>query len=187
MSAEPCPACLGRRLKPEALAVKVGGRSIDEVSGRPSRTSIAFFDELQLYAARARDRREDPQGDPGPPRLPGERGHRLPEPRPAARRRSRAASRSASGSPPRSARSSWASSTSWTSRPSASTSATTASYRHAALDARPGQHRHRRRARRGDHPLGRLGPGPRPRRRRPRRTARRARARRRIWRGFRSR
>ena len=31
MSAEPCPACRGRRLKPEALAVRVGGRSIDEV------------------------------------------------------------------------------------------------------------------------------------------------------------
>ena len=30
MSAEPCPACNGRRLKPEALAVKVGGRSIDD-------------------------------------------------------------------------------------------------------------------------------------------------------------
>ena len=32
MSAEPCPACEGRRLKPEALAVRVGGRAIDEVS-----------------------------------------------------------------------------------------------------------------------------------------------------------
>jgi excinuclease ABC subunit A len=48
MSAERCPACLGRRLKPEALAVKVGGRSIDEVSGETIADSIAFFDELSL-------------------------------------------------------------------------------------------------------------------------------------------
>ena len=37
MSAEPCPACKGRRLKPEALAVTVGGRSIDEVASRHHR------------------------------------------------------------------------------------------------------------------------------------------------------
>jgi excinuclease ABC subunit A len=48
MSAERCPACLGRRLKPEALAVKVGGRSIDEVSGETIADSIAFFDDLSL-------------------------------------------------------------------------------------------------------------------------------------------
>ena len=46
MSAEPCPACSGRRLKPEALAVTVGGRSIDEVAGETIADSIAFFDEL---------------------------------------------------------------------------------------------------------------------------------------------
>jgi len=48
MSAEPCPACKGRRLKPEALAVKVGGRSIDEVAGETIAESISFFDELTL-------------------------------------------------------------------------------------------------------------------------------------------
>src|SRR6266545_6034679 len=48
MSAEPCPACKGRRLKPEALAVKVGGRSIDEVSGETIADSISFFEELSL-------------------------------------------------------------------------------------------------------------------------------------------
>jgi excinuclease ABC subunit A len=48
MSAEPCPACNGRRLKPEALAVKVGGRSIDEVAGETIVDSIAFFDELKV-------------------------------------------------------------------------------------------------------------------------------------------
>jgi excinuclease ABC subunit A len=48
MSAEPCPACGGRRLKREALAVKVGGRSIDEVASETISDSIAFFEELEL-------------------------------------------------------------------------------------------------------------------------------------------
>jgi excinuclease ABC subunit A len=48
MSAEPCPACGGRRLKPEALAVKVGGRSVDEVASETISDSIAFFAELEL-------------------------------------------------------------------------------------------------------------------------------------------
>ncbi|HYT31306.1 MAG TPA: excinuclease ABC subunit UvrA [Thermoanaerobaculia bacterium] len=50
MSADPCPDCGGRRLKPEALAVKVGGRSIDEISGDTIGQAIAFFSELKLTA-----------------------------------------------------------------------------------------------------------------------------------------
>ncbi|MDQ2870528.1 MAG: excinuclease ABC subunit UvrA [Acidobacteriota bacterium] len=50
MSAEPCPACQGRRLKPEALAVKVGGRSIDEIACVTISDSITFFDDLALTA-----------------------------------------------------------------------------------------------------------------------------------------
>jgi excinuclease ABC subunit A len=48
MSAEPCEACGGRRLKPEALAVKVGGRSIDDVAADTISDSIAFFTGLKL-------------------------------------------------------------------------------------------------------------------------------------------
>jgi excinuclease ABC subunit A len=48
MSAEPCPDCSGRRLKPEALAVKIGDRSIDEVSSLTISDSLAFFEELRL-------------------------------------------------------------------------------------------------------------------------------------------
>ncbi len=48
MSAEPCPACQGRRLKPEALAVRVGGRSIDEVAAETITDVIAFFERLEL-------------------------------------------------------------------------------------------------------------------------------------------
>jgi excinuclease ABC subunit A len=50
MSNEPCPACKGRRLKPEALAVKVGGRSIDEVASDTIVDSMTFFEELRLSA-----------------------------------------------------------------------------------------------------------------------------------------
>ena len=42
----PCPACLGARLRPEALAVKIGGRSIHEVSTLTATEAIAFFDAL---------------------------------------------------------------------------------------------------------------------------------------------
>src|SRR6185295_4754874 len=48
MSAEPCPACQGRRLKPEALAVRVGGRPIDEVASETITDVIAFFEDLAL-------------------------------------------------------------------------------------------------------------------------------------------
>ena len=50
MSAEPCPGCKGRRLKPEALAVLVGGRPIDEVAGITISDSITFFDDVALSA-----------------------------------------------------------------------------------------------------------------------------------------
>ena len=50
MSAEPCPACAGRRLKPEALAVRVGGRSIDEVASE----TIADVDRVLRGARRSR-------------------------------------------------------------------------------------------------------------------------------------
>ena len=48
MSSEPCPECKGRRLKPEALAVKVGGRSIDEIASQTIEGSIRFFEELTM-------------------------------------------------------------------------------------------------------------------------------------------
>ena len=48
MSESPCPDCQGRRLKREALAVTVGGRSIAEVSDMPVVKSRAFFSHLEL-------------------------------------------------------------------------------------------------------------------------------------------
>jgi excinuclease ABC subunit A len=46
MSATPCPACNGYRLKPEALAVKVGGCHIGQVSQMSIRKAGAWFEAL---------------------------------------------------------------------------------------------------------------------------------------------
>ncbi|RIY03755.1 excinuclease ABC subunit UvrA [Aureimonas flava] len=46
MSATPCPACSGFRLKPEALAVKVAGLHIGEVSEQSIRQAGAWFEAL---------------------------------------------------------------------------------------------------------------------------------------------
>ena len=44
----PCPACKGARLRPEVLAVTVGGRSIAEVTEMSIREAHAFHDSLEL-------------------------------------------------------------------------------------------------------------------------------------------
>ncbi|TKR24190.1 excinuclease ABC subunit UvrA [Cellulomonas hominis] len=44
----PCPVCEGTRLKPEVLAVRVGGRSIAEVCALPIREAKEFLDGLEL-------------------------------------------------------------------------------------------------------------------------------------------
>ncbi|MFC8192029.1 excinuclease ABC subunit UvrA [Cellulomonas sp. NPDC057328] len=44
----PCPVCKGARLKPEVLAVKVGGRSIAEVCDLPINEARVFLDQLEL-------------------------------------------------------------------------------------------------------------------------------------------
>jgi excinuclease ABC subunit A len=46
----PCPACNGTRLKPESLAVLVGGRSIAEVCALPIREAADFLGALELSA-----------------------------------------------------------------------------------------------------------------------------------------
>ncbi|HEV7255658.1 MAG TPA: excinuclease ABC subunit UvrA [Mesorhizobium sp.] len=46
MSATPCPACNGFRLKPESLAVKVAGRHIGECSALSIRAADAWFSAL---------------------------------------------------------------------------------------------------------------------------------------------
>jgi len=48
MSTKPCPACGGRRLKPESLAVKIGGRSIADVTALSVVEALDFFNHLKL-------------------------------------------------------------------------------------------------------------------------------------------
>ncbi len=48
MTEKPCEACGGKRLRPEALAVTVGGVNIHDLSGRSVDDTIRFFDELRL-------------------------------------------------------------------------------------------------------------------------------------------
>ncbi|WP_245934036.1 excinuclease ABC subunit UvrA [Branchiibius hedensis] len=44
----PCPTCHGARLRPEVLAVTVGGRSIAEVCAMPLSESAGFLDSVQF-------------------------------------------------------------------------------------------------------------------------------------------
>jgi excinuclease ABC subunit A len=46
MSQAPCVACEGMRLKPEALAVKIDGHHIGQVSNKSIRAAAAWFEEL---------------------------------------------------------------------------------------------------------------------------------------------
>ncbi len=48
MSSKPCPTCKGARLKPEALAVKIGEKSINEVTKMTVAECQEFFSRLTL-------------------------------------------------------------------------------------------------------------------------------------------
>ncbi len=48
MSDKPCPACKGRRLKPESLAVTIAARDIAAVCSLSVSAAIKFFDSLEL-------------------------------------------------------------------------------------------------------------------------------------------
>ncbi|MDP2359437.1 MAG: excinuclease ABC subunit UvrA [bacterium] len=51
MSSRPCPGCQGHRLKPESLAVTVGGRDIMQLCALSTRAALAFFEQLHLDGA----------------------------------------------------------------------------------------------------------------------------------------
>ncbi|NOZ86398.1 MAG: excinuclease ABC subunit UvrA [Deltaproteobacteria bacterium] len=48
MSLEPCPACTGKRLRPEALSVLIGGKNIAEIAALPVSGAIEFLSKLPL-------------------------------------------------------------------------------------------------------------------------------------------
>src|SRR5260370_41651815 len=51
MSLRPCPVCKGARLKPEVLAVTVGGRSIHDFTQMSVTRALGFLGELGLTPA----------------------------------------------------------------------------------------------------------------------------------------
>ncbi len=50
----PCATCAGKRLRPEILAVTVGGKSIHEVCGLSARDALRFFEQLGFEGAQQR-------------------------------------------------------------------------------------------------------------------------------------
>ncbi len=48
MSSNPCPDCMGTRLKKQSLAVTVGGKNINALTGLPVDEIKVFFDSLKL-------------------------------------------------------------------------------------------------------------------------------------------
>lgn len=48
MAVKPCTTCHGARLKPEALAIRVGGKNINEVTEMTIREALAFMESLEL-------------------------------------------------------------------------------------------------------------------------------------------
>ena len=48
MAEQPCPACQGARLRPESLAVTIGGLNINEFTEMSARASLAWIKELEL-------------------------------------------------------------------------------------------------------------------------------------------
>ena len=54
LSNRPCSACGGRRVRTEALGVKLGGRNIAEITGLSVADSYEFFTRLELKGADAK-------------------------------------------------------------------------------------------------------------------------------------
>jgi excinuclease ABC subunit A len=48
MAEQPCPDCKGARLRPESLAVKIGGISIAEFSDKSARAAAEWINELEM-------------------------------------------------------------------------------------------------------------------------------------------
>ncbi|HET6688293.1 MAG TPA: hypothetical protein VFG82_02925 [Rubrobacter sp.] len=155
MSHVPCPKCGGARLRPEALAVTVGGKNVYEFT-ELSVTEAQRFLRRGVHRAGVDHRRAGGQRDKGAPGLPCRRRARIPHPEPfrrdALRGRSpedkaRFTGRERSRRCPVRAR---------RALHRAAPARQQASPDHAREAEGPREHAHRRRARRRDDPLGRL-------------------------------
>ena len=85
----PCDACGGKRLRPESLAVRVGGKSIADVTAMTVERALAHFARARARRGAAHDRRGRAARDRQPPPLPAQRRARLPDARSRRARRSR--------------------------------------------------------------------------------------------------
>ena len=79
-----CETCNGARLKPEALAVKIAGLNISQVTEFSIGDAVEWFlrARSQADAQAARDRRPHPEGDQRAAGLPRQCRARLPDPEP---------------------------------------------------------------------------------------------------------
>ncbi len=175
MTATPCEACHGFRLKPEALAVKIDGKHIGEISPLSVKAAIDWARDLPRAARRQaqRDRPSHPEGDRRPADLPERRRPRLSH---AVARLRHAVGRREPAHPPGLADRLRPHRRALCARRALDRPAPArqrAPARHAAAPARTRQHRDRRRARRGRDPRRRLRRRHRPRRGRSRRRDRR--------------
>ena len=165
----PCLACNGDRLKPEVLAVLVHGHSIADASHLSLGDAQEYFAQLAAHRPRGEDRRAGAARDPGAPRLPPPGRAQLPQPVAVGRL---ALGRRGAAHPPRDADRLGPHRRALRARRAVDRpppARQPAPHRDAAHAARPRQHAHRRRARRGDDPRRGLGRRHRPRRRRQRR------------------
>ena len=81
-SSAPCEVCGGARLKPEALAVKIGMRDISSVTRLSVVDALTWFQTVPPTShSNKRHRRAHPQGNPRTPRFPQQCRPRLPQPR----------------------------------------------------------------------------------------------------------
>ncbi len=98
--AHPCETCGGYRLKPQALAVKVGGKHIGEVTDMSIKAANALVRRAaeDVHQAADRDRHAHPEGDPRAAAVPQRRRPRIPD---AVARRRHAVGRRIPAHPPR--------------------------------------------------------------------------------------
>ena len=73
-----CPECGGARLKPESLAVTVGGRNIYELCSLSIEAAVEAMADARAHRTRAHDRRPGVQRGSGADAVPARRRARLP-------------------------------------------------------------------------------------------------------------
>ena len=82
LSNRPCSVCGGKRVRPEALGVRIGGLNIAEATAVSGGGGLPLLRRAEPAGSGGDDRHRAAQGDPLPAALPARRGPRLSDPRP---------------------------------------------------------------------------------------------------------